>query len=258
MLINDFNKFCIYSVREKWVIFKFRTDFLNFKMIHIFHKYNSVGISHGNTCKMISVFLYFYRHINGFIPFCQNRDFFWGENGRTHIYTDGGNLPVFYGKIKIFDTAFCCNGNACFIYNAVVVGVFCNAADSVSAHSSLRAVKIIHIHFAVCDFRRFNKNQTVGTDPKVAVAYKFCHLTWIFYGFLKTVYIYIVVSNSLHFCEFHNIISFRDVFIYRCQGQKVPGFFSESLLSVQLKFRNWLWGFPDLLHRQSCISFLFH
>ena len=86
----------------------------------------------------------------------------------------------------------------------MVIDIFGNAADTVSAHGTLRAVQIVHIHLAVRDLRRADQDQAVGTDAKVAVADKFRHCGRIFDSLLKTVYIYIIVSNAVHFREFHN------------------------------------------------------
>ena len=85
----------------------------------------------------------------------------------------------------------------------MVVDIFGNAADTVSAHGTLRAVQIVHIHLAVCDLRRADQDQTIGTNAKMTVADKFCDSRRITYSFFKAVYIYIIVSDSMHFGKFH-------------------------------------------------------
>ena len=79
----------------------------------------------------------------------------------------------------------------------MVIDIFCNAADTVSAHGTLRAVQIVHIHLAVCNLRRADQDQTIGTNAKMTVADKFCHCGRILNSLLKTVYIYIIVSNAV-------------------------------------------------------------
>ena len=93
-----------------------------------------------------------------------------------------------------------------FVYDAVVIGIFGNTADTVSAHGTLGTVKIIHIHLAVCDFGWLDQDQSVGTDTKVTVTDISGYRGWILHSFLKTVYIYIIISNSVHFSKFHRQI----------------------------------------------------
>ena len=90
-----------------------------------------------------------------------------------------------------------------FVYDAVVIGIFGNTADTVSAHGTLGTVKIIHIHLAVCDFGWLDQDQSVGTDTKVTVTDISGYCGRIFHSFLKTVYIYVIISNTMHFCKFH-------------------------------------------------------
>ena len=47
------------------------------------------------------------------------------------------------------------------MYNAVIIGIFGNTADTVSAHGTLGTIQIVHIHLAVCSFRRFDQDQSV-------------------------------------------------------------------------------------------------
>ena len=89
--------------------------------------------------------------------------------------------------------------------DAVIVGEFCHTADPVSAHGSLRAVQIIHIHFAVCHIGRLDQDQTVRADTEVPVADKSCNSRRIGNGFFKAVDIYIIISNTLHFCKLHRV-----------------------------------------------------
>ena len=58
------------------------------------------------------------------------------------------------------------------VHNSVIVGIFSDTADSVSAHGALTAILIEHAHPAVCDLRRTNHDQTVRSDSKMAVAHK--------------------------------------------------------------------------------------
>ena len=106
----------------------------------------------------------------------------------------------------------------------MVVDIFGNATDTISAHGALGSVQVVHIHLTVCDLRRADQDQTVGTDAKVAVADKFRHCGRIFDSLLKTVYIYIIVSNAVHFREFHNdnLLLFLNIILGFSVGAQDP------------------------------------
>ena len=106
----------------------------------------------------------------------------------------------------------------------MVIDIFGNAADTVSAHGTLRAVQIVHIHLAVCNLRRADQDQPIGTNAKMTVADKFCHCGRILNSLLKTVYIYIIVSNAVHFREFHNssLLLFLNIILVFSVGAQDP------------------------------------
>ena len=86
--------------------------------------------------------------VGGVVIICgkNHRNLSGSQNRCAHIDFYEGNLTIFAeSKIKIFDSAFCGNGNTCLIDNAVVVSIFCDTADAVSAHGALRTVE------AACD-----------------------------------------------------------------------------------------------------------
>ena len=144
------------------MIFEFRTEFFDVKVFQLIHVYNRMRISHRDSSDMVSFAIHMQRFIDYLFFGRNNRNLSGSQNRCAHIDFYEGNLTIFAeSKIKIFDSAFCGNGNTCLIDNAVVVGIFCDTADAVSAHGALRTVQIIHIHFAVCDVGWFDQDQAV-------------------------------------------------------------------------------------------------
>ena len=78
-------------------------------------------------------------------------------------------IPVVSEDEQVIDA------DAGLVYNAVIVGIFGNAADSVSAHGTLGTIQVIHIHFTVCNVRGLDQDQPVRANAEMAVTYKLRH-----------------------------------------------------------------------------------
>ena len=53
--------------------------------------------------------------------------------------------------IQSFNTAERFNFNGISLYHVVVKEIFAYTADTVAAHFAFAAVKVIHLHFSVCN-----------------------------------------------------------------------------------------------------------
>ena len=149
MFINHFYKLCIYTIRECYVIFERWTDFFDIKMVDIRHIDDRMRISHGNSCYVISFSVYDKRLIDNFFLLGYDRNLFCCQDRRTHIYFYQRYFTIFDSEIQIFDAALGCDRDMFFVYDAVVISIFGNAADTVSTHSALRTIQIVHVHLTV-------------------------------------------------------------------------------------------------------------
>ena len=162
MAIDDLYKFGIDAIREINMIFEFRTELFDIKVFQVIHVYDCMWVSHRDSSDTVSLTIHIQRFIDYLFFGRDNRNLSGSQDRCAHIDFYKSNLAILAeGQIQIFDSALCGNGNACLIDNAVVVGIFCNTANAVSAHGALRTVQIVHIHFAVCDIRWFDQDQSV-------------------------------------------------------------------------------------------------
>ena len=89
----------------------------------------------------------------------------------------------------------------------MIIDILCHTADSVSTHRSTGTVCVVHIHLEICHLGWFDQNQSVRTDSEMTVTDFDRCFPGIFNLFFKTVYIYIIISDTLHFRKFHRISS---------------------------------------------------
>ena len=89
------------------------------------------------------------------------------------------------------------------IHDSVVIGVFSDTADPISAHGTPGSIQIVHVHLKICHLGWFDQNQSVRTDSEMTVTDFDRCFPGIFNLFFKTVYIYIIISDALHLREFH-------------------------------------------------------
>ena len=186
------------------MIFEFWSNLFDIQIFQIIHIYDRMWISHRNSSDVVSSSINIQWLID-YLLFCGNhRNLSGSQNWCAHVNLNKSNFSIItQSQVQIFNTALSSNRNIRFIYNAVIVGIFCHTANSVSAHGTLRAVQVIHIHFTVCHIGWLDQNQSVRSDSEVTVADKFCDSRRITYSFFKAVYIYIIVSDSMHFGKFH-------------------------------------------------------
>ena len=128
---------------------KFRTDFLNFQILHIIQKNNCVRISHGH--RRIEEVLSGHRNRLADHPGCvgNNRNLFRLQDRTPHVYTDRLYASVFHRQIQRLDSASGADRNPGLVRQAVIIHIFCHTADSVPAHSPAGSVRVIHIHLKI-------------------------------------------------------------------------------------------------------------
>ena len=205
MAVDHFYKFGVDSVGKDNVVFKLRTHRGDVQIFDVVHIYYRVGISHGHCCDVIYRAADLKRRVDHLLRIRHNGNLSGGEDGSSHVYFYLTYFPLCHRKLQILDPASCGHADIFLFHDPVVIDVFCHTADSVAAHGALGPVHIVHIHLAVGDIRRFDQDQPVGSDTEMAVADKLCHSGRIRHVFLKTVYIYIIVADAVHFCKFHHI-----------------------------------------------------
>ena len=152
------------------MVFELWSDFFDFHGLKIsVIRYDGVWIAHGDSGHFpgLSGRFDFFRFY--FFLVCQNRDFFRTAFWFSHVDTDLYGFSVFDRQIQIFDPAFRLYGNLCFVCQTVIVHVFSNTADPVSAHGSFGTVRVVHCHPEIRLVRRADQDQTVGTDAEMTV-----------------------------------------------------------------------------------------
>ena len=161
-------------------------------------------IAHRNSGNIVCSSVYIQRFVDDLFGSGNYRDLSGSKNGRSHVYFYQGNLTVFAkSQIQVFNATFGGNRNAGFVDDTVVINIFGNAADTVSAHGSLGTVQVVHIHLAVSDVGWFDQDQSVRTDAEVTVTDESGYSSRISDSFFEAVYIYIIVSDTMHLGEFH-------------------------------------------------------
>ena len=85
----------------------------------------------------------------------------------------------------------------------MIIDKFGDTTDTVAAHIALRSVEVKHMHVRICPLGRLNQDQSVAADTVVPVRDALCQRRRILNLFGKAIYIYIVVSATLHLCKFH-------------------------------------------------------
>ena len=207
--VQNFDEFGVYAVGKHGVMLEIGADVVQIQIVYVVTEDHGVGISHGHPCELICL----PTHLDGerysvrFRIFRENRDFSGGEDRCAHIDCDRYCFIVFGLDSDGLDAASGGDADFGLFRNIVVVNVFGHAAYAVSAHGAAGTVGVIHVHFAVRLAGRPDQDQPVRADSKMTVADLYGGTCRIGNGFLKTVYIYIIISDPLHFCKFHLLIS---------------------------------------------------
>ena len=83
------------------------------------------------------------------------------------------------------------------------MGIFCYAADAVSAHFRPCSVCVIHLHLKICFVRRIDKNNAIAADPEMTVAGKADKFRLLFLRYMlrKSIDINVIIPTALHFCK---------------------------------------------------------
>ena len=135
--VDDFYEFGIDAVREIYMVFKRWTDLFDFQPVYVIHVYDGVRISHGNSCKVINLSVYFNRGIYDLLRLRYNWNQRSLKNRGAHIDLYHTDFSVTDRKIQIFHAAFGRYADTGLVYNAVIVSILGYTADAIAAHSTL-------------------------------------------------------------------------------------------------------------------------
>ena len=97
---------------------------------------------------------------------------------------------------------------ATFFAVTFVYYVFSDAANSVAAHLSFAAVGVEHTHLGVIFFRRADENEPVAADALMAIGNLDREFFGVFDFVLKTVDIYVIVADTVHFGKLYHMNTF--------------------------------------------------
>ena len=126
----------------------------------------------------------------------------------AHVHGHLDHLAVLDFQIQLFDPGTGLDIERCLVRHPVVVDIFCNAADAVAAHQAAGPVGIIHLHREIGDLRRLDQDEAVRSDAEMPVGDQLRQPAGFQRQlFLKAVYIYIVISDPVHFRKFHDSTS---------------------------------------------------
>ena len=182
---------------------KMRSDLLQWQICRAVHKNNGMGISHRHAGHAVCLILHSDLFIDGLSVFRNNRNLCRRQDRLAHIHTDRFCHAVFHRQIHIFHFSAADNGKPCPIGQSFVMGIFCHAADAVSAHFRPCAVCVIHLHLKICFVRRIDKNNAIAADPEMTVAGKADKFRLLFLRYMlrKSIDINVIIPTALHFCK---------------------------------------------------------
>ena len=124
---------------------KGRTDLFDLHILDSIHKHHRMGISHGYAGKAV----FFSVHRDRLPDLrCLHR--------AAHIHRNKLHLSVLHFHGKMLDPGRCLYIDLRLIYDSVIVSIFPDTADPISAHCSAGSIQIIHIHLAVGSLRRLD------------------------------------------------------------------------------------------------------
>ena len=131
-------------------------------------------------------------------------------DGFPHVDGRLFDFSVRTGKeSQVLDAGGCLHIDFRILHQAVIVGIFADAADAVAAHGALGSVRIVHDHADVRYFRRSDENQAVRADAEVAVRNVDGRCPRIRNGIsFRDIAVYVVVPASVHLCEMHMLSFF--------------------------------------------------
>ncbi len=185
------------------MIFKCGSRLFKIETVNAGCKDNTVWVSHRNGGNIVHFAVYFYWSVDKRIAVSFHGNVRRFCHRLSHIHFNGFHKTVLNKKLQIFYPAFGFKTYFGLVGKTVVIDVFADTAGAVSAHHSLGTVGIKHSHAEIRLVRGHYQYQTVRTYTEVPVAYADGKLLRIFHSFIKAVYINVVVSDTLHFCEFH-------------------------------------------------------
>ena len=86
----------------------------------------------------------------------------------------------------------------------MVVDIFRDTSQTITAHFSLATIQIEHLHPSVSDFARANADHAISPNAKLSVGNRNRQIGDVFGYFLsKAIDINIVIASAVHFREFH-------------------------------------------------------
>ena len=99
------------------------------------------------------------RQIHWYVLWCKNR----GSHIDTHKFycLPSVFLLIAKCKLQIFNTCQRLDGHGSFIRQPIIIHILSDAADTVSTHLTLRAVRIVHIHLEIRHLRRLDQDQSI-------------------------------------------------------------------------------------------------
>ncbi len=139
----------------------------------------------------------------------QSGDLSRGKAGRTHIYPGSGAYASRCDEVELFYAAQSLDRYAGAFYVPVVVKIFSDAADTVSAHASFRSVVVEHPHLRVGDAGGADHDQAVSSYAEMAVGYPHRKLRGIGDAFPHAVGVYVIVADAVHFYKSHYLLLLR-------------------------------------------------
>src|SRR3972149_6307786 len=179
-------------------------------LIKIVNKDNAMRISHRDTGNQKCYpFTNSQCFINYLCFLAEHRNFGTHESGFSHVDSRTRHFPIRCKKLDCLNTCQGFYGEWILLGDFVIVHIFCNTANTVSAHLRLAAVGIEDTHLAICRLRRQYKDKPVRPYAKMPVANNRGDLYRVFNFFFKTIDIDVIVADAMHLCEFHTIVLTR-------------------------------------------------
>ena len=121
----------------------------------------------------------------------------------SHIYRHFFHLFSRYSEPKPADSRQRFHQKFLFIGQLMFIYVLCQTPDAVAAHLRPGAVCIVNFHLKVCLLWGTNENQPIRANAKMPVAYLPGNPFRLSYVLRKTIYIHVIISQSMHLCKIH-------------------------------------------------------
>ena len=164
------------------MVLELRSDLLNVEILYPVHKYNGMGIAHGDTGHTVFLAVHrdrrihyssshrglpssFYYH--RYLHRCQDR------LSHVHLYHSympsvrGG--PALHGKFQVFYFSGADDGDVFPVRQSLIIDVFCHAADTVATHLRAAAVRIVHLHLEIRFLGRIDEDHAITADAEMPV-----------------------------------------------------------------------------------------